>query len=147
MRRVDIQELGRGGMLGVLVFSIFLAVGCAATDQRTRSLQETLDAYEKLIRWGDFGAAMIFLHPDHMPKAREAELIMERFEQVQINGYTVVSQSPAADENTFLQTAEVSFANRHNMVVRSIDDHQVWRWNVDRERWMLTSGLPDITRR
>jgi len=64
-----------------------------------------------------------------------------------VTGYSVKGQSPGADENIFLQTAEISFANRHNQRVRSIDDHQIWRWEPETKRWLLTSGLPDITRR
>ena len=147
MRRIDIRKLRQVGVRALLVLSIVLGLGCAAGDQRDRALQDTLDAYQALIRWGDFGGAMLFVHPDHIPEQREAELIMERFAQIQINGYAVKSRSPGPDENTYLQTAEISFANRHNMVVRTTHDPQVWRWQQDRERWMLVSGLPDITRR
>lgn len=147
MRCVGSQKLRQGGMLAILALSIALAGACASSDRRAKSLENTLDSYKALIRWGDLGAAMRYLHPDHMPTGREAELIMKRFEQIQVNGYLVKGQSPAADQDTFLQTAQISFANRHNMVVNTIDDHQVWRWEQDSGRWMLISGLPDITRR
>ena len=147
MRRAKIENRGHLGMLATLVLSIVLSTGCATGDKNMQTLQDTLDAYKALIRWGEFNAAMQFLHPDHMPKPRDVELIMKRFEQIQVNGYVVKSQSPSGDVNTFLQTAEISFANRHNMVVRTIDDHQVWRWEPESERWMLISGLPNITRR
>jgi hypothetical protein len=134
--------------LALVVLSIALLAGCAATGgQRARSLEETLRAYEKAIRWSEFGTAMQFLHPEHLPTAREAEMAMKRFEQIKINGYVVRSQSPATDENTFLQTAQISFENRHNSRVRSVNDPQVWRWEQEPQRWMLISGLPDITRR
>lgn len=147
MRRVGIQKLRPGRMLAILALSMVLAAACASSDRRAKSLESTLDNYKALIRWGDLGAAMRYLHPEHLPTSREAELIMKRFEQIEINGYLVKGQSPAADENTFLQTAEISFANRHNMVVNTINDHQVWRWEQDSGRWLLISGLPDITRR
>jgi hypothetical protein len=143
-----VPQKARQRMRVVLVTLLVCSLAaCASGDRRSQSLQDTLDAYQKMLRWGDFTAAMQFLHPDHMPSQREAALIMKRFEQIQMNGYQVKSQAPASDKETFLQTAEVSFANRHNMVVRTIEDPQVWRWVPERERWMLISGLPDITRR
>ena len=148
MRRVATKNLIHPVMLALLTLSILLSIGCAATGgQRARSLEETLLAYEKAVRWSDFGTAMQFLHPEHMPTPREAEMTMKRFAQIKINGYVVKSQSPATDENTFLQTAQISFENRHNSRVRSVNDPQVWRWEQEFERWMLVSGLPDITRR
>lgn len=147
MGRVDIRRLSRGAMGVMVALSVLLVIGCATGDQRTRALTDTLETYQSLIRWGDFGAAFNFLHLDYRPTARELALQMERFEQIQITGYTVISQAPTADQNTVLQTAEISFSNRHTMVVRSIDDAQLWRWDPDLERWLLTTGLPDITRR
>jgi hypothetical protein len=148
MRRVAKEHLNQLVVLCLLALLSALLVGCAATGgQRDRSLEETLRAYEKAIRWGEFNTAGQFLHPEHMPTPREGELMMKRYEQININGYVVKSQSPATDENTYLQTAQVSFENRHNGRVRSINDPQVWRWEQEPQRWMLTSGLPDITRR
>lgn len=148
MRRIALKNLSHSLVLALLALSIALSAGCAATGgQRARSLEETLLAYEKAIRWGNFSTAMQFVHPEHMPPPREVELTMTRFEQININGYVVKSQSPATDENTFLQTVKISFENRHNNRVRSINDPQVWRWEQDFGRWLLISGLPDITRR
>lgn len=148
MRRIAFKNLNQLVMLSLLGFSIALMAGCAATGgQRARSLDETLLAYQKAIRWGDFGTAIQFLHPQHMPSPHEVELTMKRFEQININGYVVKSQSPSTDQDTFLQTAQISFENRHNSRVRSINDPQVWRWEQVPQRWLLISGLPDITRR
>lgn len=148
MRGVVIKNGSQRAKLALVVLAIALLAGCAATGgQRDRSLEETLLAYEKAIRWGEFNTAAQFLHPEHMPTPSEGELMMKRYEQININGYVVKSQSPTSDENTYLQTAQVSFENRHNGRVRSINDPQVWRWEQAAERWMLTSGLPDITRR
>jgi len=57
-----------------------LLSACATTSQRGQALDNNLKAYEKAIRWGDFGAAMQFLHPEHLPRPREIKLMMQRFE-------------------------------------------------------------------
>jgi len=44
------------------------------------------------------------------------------------------------------QAVEIRLFNRNQAVERSLIDQQEWRYDAERERWFLHSGLPDVTR-
>jgi hypothetical protein len=58
---------------------------------------------------------------------------------------TLTINTTAAGGNASLLTLEIKLINRHTQAERSILDRQHWRFDAARQRWWLTSGLPDIT--
>ena len=44
------------------------------------------------------------------------------------------------------QTVEIGLVNVNSQQARSIIDRQVWKYDKENKVWLLTTGLPDITR-
>ncbi|MEI7036702.1 hypothetical protein [Fulvimonas yonginensis] len=132
-------------LLPLLALAFALCAGCA-TDQRNQSLITTLNAYAGTLRWGDFQSALQFVDP----KVREAHppsaLDMARYQQVRVTGYDEGAGPVPDGENRVRQVVQISLVNLNTQAERTIVDRQSWRYDPEKKRWWLTSGLPDITR-
>jgi len=45
-----------------------------------------------------------------------------------------------------LQEVEIRMFNKNQARERSVIDNQYWKYDKERERWFLHSGLPDPTK-
>ena len=129
----------------LLALAALLCAGCA-TDQRNQALITTLNAYASTLRWGDFQSAAQFVDP----KVREANpltaLDLARFEQVRVTGYDEGGGPVPDGENQVRQVVQIGLVNINTQSERTVIDRQTWRYDPEKKRWWLTSGLPDITR-
>ena len=132
-------------LLPLLALLALLCAGCA-TDQRNQALITTLNAYANTLRWADFQSAQQFVDP----KVREANplssLDMARFQQVRVTGYDEGAGPVPDGENRVRQVVQISLVNLNTQSERTVIDRQSWRYDPEKKRWWLTSGLPDITR-
>ncbi|MBP1474202.1 hypothetical protein J7I44_07820 [Frateuria sp. MAH-13] len=129
----------------LLALVAMLCAGCA-TDQRNQALVTTLNAYASTLRWGDFRSAQQFIDP----KVREANpvssLDLARYEQVRVTGYDEGAGPVPDGENQVRQVVQISLVNVNTQSERTVVDRQSWRYDAQKKRWWLMSGLPDITR-
>lgn len=123
-----------------------LLAACASQGLRSRAdlLDETLRAYAGAIRWGDIGAADVFLEPSVRETLGPSALERARYQQVQVSTYEEQGRVPSGD-NEVRQSVRIELVNVNTQRSRSVVDHQVWRWDDKTRRWWLVSGLPDIT--
>jgi acyl CoA:acetate/3-ketoacid CoA transferase beta subunit len=63
-----------------------------------------------------------------------------------VTQYNVRSSVPLDGGVGLRQTVEIRLFNRNRAVERVITDRQEWRYDPDTQRWLLHSGLPDVTR-
>ena len=129
----------------LLALVAMLCAGCA-TDQRNQALVTTLNAYASTLRWGDFQSAQQFVDP----KVREAHplssLDLARYGQVRVTGYDEGAGPVPDGENQVRQVVQISLVNVNTQSERTVVDRQSWRYDPEKKRWWLMSGLPDITR-
>jgi hypothetical protein len=132
-------------LLPLLALLAMLCAGCA-TDQRNQALIQTLNAYASTLRWGDFQSAQQFIDP----KVREADpptaLDMARYQQVRVTGYDEGAGAVPDGENRVRQVVQIGLVNLNTQSERTVVDRQTWRYDPEKKRWWLMSGLPDITR-
>jgi len=132
-------------LFALLALIAMLCAGCA-TDQRNQALITTLNAYASTLRWGDFQSALQFVDP----KVREAHpptaLDMARYQQLRVTGYEEGNGAVPDGENQVRQVVQVSVVNLNTQAERTVIDQQSWRYDPQKKRWWLMSGLPDITR-
>lgn len=132
-------------LLPLLALLAMLCAGCA-TDQRNQALIQTLNAYASTLRWGDFQSAQQFIDP----KVREANpptaLDMARYQQVRVTGYDEGAGAVPDGENRVRQVVQIGLVNLNTQSERTVIDRQTWRYDPEKKRWWLMSGLPDITR-
>ena len=123
---------------------VALLSGCA-TEKNDRSLLDTtLESYANIIRWGNFEDAVAFVDPETIKTHPVTRIDLDRYTQVHVSGYSEQPPRPAG-EHEMRQTVEISLVNNNTQTMRTIVDHQVWRYDAKGKHWWLVSGLPDIT--
>jgi hypothetical protein len=70
-------------------------------------------------------------------------LEFERYQQVQISGYTDKNSS-VAEDGAVIRNMELRVINKHTMAERSLRYREEWRWDPEAKRWWLAVGLPDL---
>jgi uncharacterized protein YceK len=130
--------------LAFVVLAVALLGGCGTIKNQQTLLQNTLEAYAAVIRWGNFDEAAAFVDPDILKEHPISALDIERYRQVRVTGYLEQKAMPVG-ENEVRQLVEIGLVNVNSQSARSIVDRQLWRWDPKIKRWWLVSGLPDIT--
>ena len=78
---------------------------------------------------------------------RETRLEMDRLRLFKVTSYTLRSAGVYDEGMTAQQVVEIKMFNQTKGVERTIIDEQEWRYDEERKRWLLHSGLPDPTNR
>jgi len=113
---------------------------------REKILTETLQTYAATIRWGSIEQADSFVDPEYRAAHPLSQLELDRYKQIRITSYNDTAPVPVNDDEV-RQTVEIGVVNLHTQEARSIIDRQVWKYDRKTKVWLLTSGLPDITRK
>jgi len=130
--------------LAALLISLCLLAGCATPSSKSDQLNSTLESYAATIRWGNFENATAFVDPDTLKDHPLTGIDLQRYQQVRVTGYTAQPPHPIGD-NEIGQMVEISLVNNNTQAARSVLDRQRWRYDEKRKRWLLVTGLPDIT--
>lgn len=136
----------RFASISLLFFALFLAATPALAKSREKILQETLRTYAATIRWGSMEQAESFLDPVYREAHPITALERERFRHVRVTAYNDRAAVPVNDFEV-RQTVEIGLVNVNTQESRVIIDEQTWKFDKKAKVWMLTSGIPDITRR
>lgn len=118
----------------------------AVAKSREKILTETLRTYAATIRWGSIEQAESFIDPAYRAAHPMTQLDLDRYKQVRITNYNDTAPVPINDDEVS-QTVEIGIVNLHTQEARSIVDRQVWKYDRKNKAWLLSSGLPDITRK
>jgi hypothetical protein len=122
--------------LAVMAFAAAALAGCAAVSKSDEKLlEEALETYAAVIRWGNFDEAAAFVDPETLKTHPISTLDLQRYHQVQVTVYT---EQP-------IRHVEIGLVNINTQAARAIIDKQLWRFDAKAKRWWLVSGLPDIT--
>jgi hypothetical protein len=133
------------GRLSLLVLAVAALTGCAAVSKsKERLLEETLESYSAVIRWGNFEEAASFVDPETIKAHPLSTIDLQRYHQVQVTAYTEQPLRHVGDHGV-QQLVEIGLVNVNTQAARSIIDRQIWRFDEKAKRWWLVSGLPDIT--
>ncbi len=134
---------GSIAVIGLILVTLALPV---MAKSREKILTETLRTYAATIRWGSIEQAESFLDPAYLTAHPITQLDLDRYKQVRITNYEDSAPVPVNDDEV-RQTVEIGIVNLHTQEARSIVDRQVWKYDKKTKVWLLTSGLPDITRK
>jgi len=124
-----------------------LALVACTTNPVEKSMGETFKQYETIIRWSQWDAAADFISLEYMAEHPISRLDMDRLRLFRVTSYTLRSAGVFDEGLTSRQTVEIKMFNSQQAVERTVIDEQEWRYNEERKRWLLHSGLPDPTQR
>ena len=139
-----LQALQKPALLLALV--IFSLASCSS-NQVDKSRGEAFKQYETIIRWSQWDAAADFVSPEYLEEHPISRLDLDRLRLFRVTSYTLRSAGVYDEGMTARQVVEIKMFNKQQAVERTIIDEQEWRYDEERERWLLHSGLPDPTKR
>ena len=123
-----------------------LLAGCPQNKQ-SKDLTETLNQYETIVRWAQWDGAADFVSLEYQEEHPITNLELERLRLFKVTAYNLRSSTPVDEGNGLVQVVEIRLFNKNQARERSIIDEQYWKYNEERERWLLHSGLPDPTQK
>ncbi len=126
------------------VLLLLLAACAGGAGSRDQIRDQSLYFYAGAIRWGQMDDALAFVDPEYLQKHPFTELDRSRFEQIRITGYEVKGFEPLGKDEV-AQVVEIRLVNERTQVERNFFDRQRWRYDETKKRWLLLTGLPDIT--
>ena len=126
---------------------LMLAVAACTSNPVDKSRSETFKQYETIVRWSQWDAAADFVSLEYQAEHPISRLDMDRLRLFRVTSYTLRSTGVFDDGMTARQTVEIKMFNTQQAVERTIIDEQVWKYDEERERWLLHSPLPDPTKR
>ncbi len=139
---LSLNVLWRASLLATLLILTACATGSGS---RERSLDDTLRTYAATIRWGDIAQAESFIDPVYRAAHPLTDLDLERFRQVKFTSYNERPAVPVSPDEV-RQSVEIGVVNLNTQAARSFIDQQIWRYDADAKRWLLSSGLPNLSR-
>ena len=122
-----------------------LLTACPKTKEES-DLSDTLLKYDTVVRWAQWDAAVDFISPEYLEENPVTRLDLDRLRLFKVTQYTVRSAVPVDEGNGLLQEVEIKMFNKNQARERSVIDEQYWKYDKERERWFLHTGLPDPTR-
>lgn len=120
-----------------------LLSGCQTISERKQAtvLEDTLRIYSGTIRWGSLEKAYAFRDPAGKDGPDE---IPDDLGNIRVTSYEVIQGPTMTDEETAFQTVMIEYLHRDLQVIRRIQDKQLWRYNKEKESWMLASKVPQF---
>ena len=129
----------------VLLGLTALLTACPKTKEET-DLSDTLLQYDTVIRWAQWDAAVDFVAPDYLEEHPVTRLDLDRLRLFRVTQYVVRSAVPINEGKGLIQVVEIKMFNKNQARERTVIDEQEWKYDEERERWLLHSGLPDPTK-
>jgi hypothetical protein len=121
----------------------WICFGCATMHEKERleKFGPTAYLYEKMISESKFDVALAF---QGEPKSGEKLPDFEDLKSIKVFAYNVLGVYPSADKRRINQLVEIRYFRVNNMVVKSVQDRQVWIYDEVDARWYLQSHLPQF---
>jgi hypothetical protein len=112
-------------------------LSCAET-KRNAILDDSLTMYEKAIRWSEFGRAAKYLkNPENTD--------LSRLEGIKVTSYQPTGRDVSESGLTIEESVKIKFTLAGNQTEKTIVDRQTWKYDEEKNRWYLTTSLPDFT--
>jgi hypothetical protein len=125
---------------------IILLLGACGTNKAQREGQETMDAWEALVRWSQYDALVDFIHPEWLAEHPVTQLDIDRLHQFKVTEYRTRQVLQEEDGKSIERRAQIRLYHIHSARERVIDHRETWRYDEDLKVWLLHSGLPDPRR-
>lgn len=129
-------------MIRILLLAItLLMTACASTTDKMYALENTLNAYENGIRWGDFGMAAAL----HQPPLDEQQVAgLSGLKDIRVSSYRALNSGIDPEGIKFFQVVEIKYYHAAYASELVMTDKQSWLFDPERQRWAITSPFPQF---
>jgi hypothetical protein len=126
----------------VTLLCVIALAGCAtyARKQQQNSFEDITEAYGNAIRWGKYEVTNDFRSGDE----GEEDPDFEHLKNIKVTSYELKAVNVSSDGNTVLQDVEIEYYIIDRLIEKTIIDHQLWKYDGEKERWFLHGTLPDF---
>lgn len=118
-------------------FALVLQLGACSHDYQLMKAEEQFNAYGAAIRWNLFKRAV-----DYLATPPDPPLDWQLLKNVKVTGYRVEFRDLYPSGKVATQTVEIRYLPPDSVVELRLIDEQRWRFDDQRDRWLLESGLP-----
>lgn len=129
--------------LAATVGIVLLTIACAGPGQLERQRENAMDQWRSLVRWSEYDSLVDMIHPDWLADNPIRSIDLERLRQFRVTEYRVRRVVSEPDGQTLERQVRIRLYHVHSARERVIEHSEVWRYDEERERWFLHSGLPD----
>ncbi len=121
-------------------FSVFNLTSCAFTPEALKSLDNTLVAYERAIRWRNFnGARALQVKP-----MKVSDFKRQRLKNLRVTSYRTIEKIVSPDYSKAKLLVDIRYYYDNAAIERVLTDRQVWVYDKAHDRWRLDSPFPDF---
>jgi hypothetical protein len=121
------------------IVSTLVQLAACSHDLGLMKQDEMLTGYEAAVRFGMWEKAAQYQQP-----GRYSEQDIVRLRGYHVTSYEVRDQDRPGPGNVLLQTVEIRYLRPDELSEHSVLDRQMWRFDADRDRWLLETGLPNL---
>jgi hypothetical protein len=137
----DRSRLSRRALLiGALVVAVG---GCAHLEERSRiiSLQNKARAFMKMLRWGNFEAASVYLRnrDGSVPKVD-----LERLQAIRVTNADHVVDAASRESTVAELNARFDYQLVNSATVKTLNYRVTWWFDEEEEKWFVEGGLPNF---
>ncbi len=124
---------------GLIILLMLGLSACGSMSDTAYKLDNTMFAYERALRWGDYDVAYSAHINEKGPLSAEQRKNLKRF---RLTGYKVTQTKFAADEKHATQLVELRYYNEENVRERSLNHVVEWEYDPAGNHWQITSPFP-----
>lgn len=126
----------------LMAMIVFLTTGCTTIMEKVRlaDFDEVSKAYEHVMLDSDFEVARGFSNPEIV----RSDVDFTAYEDIKIVEYSVKKGQVSNDNIEVKQTAVVKYYRTDTLIVRTIQDEQLWKYDDVKKTWILQTGLPEF---
>ncbi len=123
----------------VLMLLLMGCAGLAKEEKNWMKFDQTSKAYLLALRWGEYEGAYGFRgHPNINDKKPDFQDLSD----VRVTSYKVKQTIISENKMIVIQLVDFQYYRMRNVTVRTLTDHQKWKFDEEKEKWYLLSDLP-----
>lgn len=127
----------------MLLMVVLLLTACASGSQAQRKQEKAMNLWQEMVRWNEYDGLVDMIHPDWLADHPIRSVELERLRQFRVTEYRVRQVISDPDEQRVVRRVQIRLYHIHSARERIIQHREVWRYDDERDRWLLHSGLPD----
>jgi hypothetical protein len=100
--------------------------------------EKTSNAYRELILLSEFETAYTFGNTENMNE----DVNLDALKNIKVTDYALKSYEVSNDKSEITQSVEMEYYWAGRYRVRTILDKQIWKYDEEKQTWLLHTGLP-----